>query len=83
MNGAPLTREQVIQTLGEVDDSIIAEVISTGATSADLAFAITRLRIDSSVWNRRREPGRRARSLCEVLAAWWQADDGCEYLGTD
>jgi hypothetical protein len=33
----PLTRDDVITALGEVDDIVIAEILDTGATPAELA----------------------------------------------
>jgi hypothetical protein len=35
----PLTRDDVITALGEVDEIVIAEILETGATSAELAEA--------------------------------------------
>jgi hypothetical protein len=35
----PLTRDEVVAALGEVDDAVIAEVVGTGATAEELAEA--------------------------------------------
>jgi hypothetical protein len=83
MESQPLTREAVIRRLGDVDDSTIAGVIATGASSAELTLAIVRLRNDRVIW-RRRDPGEpRIAALCKVLEAWWNRDDEPEYVGTD
>ena len=36
---APLTRDDVITALGQVDDIIVAEILGTGATAEELAEA--------------------------------------------
>jgi hypothetical protein len=36
---APLTRKDVIQTIGDVDDVIVADIIATGATAQELSEA--------------------------------------------
>ena len=82
MESQPLTRDAVIRRLGDVDDSTVAEVIATGASSAELTLAIERLRYDRVIWRRSdpREP--RIAALCEVLESWWNRDEP-EYFGTD
>ena len=35
----PLTRDDVIAALGQVDDSVVAEILNTGATTEELAEA--------------------------------------------
>jgi uncharacterized membrane protein YkvA (DUF1232 family) len=35
----PLTRDDVITTLGQVDDIVVAEILGTGATAEELAEA--------------------------------------------
>lgn len=83
MKSQPLTREAVIRTLGDVDDSTIAGLIATGASSAELALAIERLRNDRVVWKPREPREPRIAALCKLLESWWNRDDEPEYFATD
>jgi hypothetical protein len=83
MDPHPLTREAVIRTLGEVDDAIIDEVISTGATDSDLAIAIDRLRTDPASWHPDPPHEPHVSALYSVLEVWWARDIEPEYSGTD
>jgi len=78
-----LTREDVIRTLGTIDDAMIADIIATGATSSDLVLAIDRLRNDTALWNAPPPRESRIDALCELLEPWWQADEEPEYPSTD
>jgi hypothetical protein len=47
----PLTREAVIRALGDVDDSLVARVIATGATPEELAEACAWIANDEPMIN--------------------------------
>jgi uncharacterized protein (DUF2249 family) len=83
MQPEPLTREAVISMLGEVDESVVADVISTHATPAHLLAAIEHLRNESSGWTSPQPPDEAVNALCEVLQQVWQPEPEPEYLGTD
>ncbi|MDJ0949296.1 MAG: hypothetical protein QNJ94_10260 [Alphaproteobacteria bacterium] len=65
-----LTREEIIEIVGRIDDQRIAEIIGTGATGSELLEAWTWLASKevSGRFNHRRPRGRAAR-LCEILSA--------------
>jgi uncharacterized membrane protein YkvA (DUF1232 family) len=64
----PLTRGEVINALGQVDDCIIAQVIATGATREELAEARAWTVNDESMMNiGRRLPAGRVGDLVEIL----------------
>jgi hypothetical protein len=65
----PLTREAVIQTLGEVDDSLVIQLIATDATPDELAEAYAWMANDEPMMNMGRAltTGRVA-ALVEILA---------------
>ncbi|HLL21898.1 MAG TPA: hypothetical protein VK427_07195 [Kofleriaceae bacterium] len=46
-----LTRSDVVQVLGELDETMITEVIATGADQSELEVAVARLR-DDTIANR-------------------------------
>ncbi|MDQ3365691.1 MAG: hypothetical protein M3680_09725 [Myxococcota bacterium] len=80
MQTQPLTREHVIQAVGDLDEEIIAEVISTGATPEDLEVAVAHLQDDLSVTS----VGPTVVAVCDLLAPVLRPDDDDrEYLGTD
>lgn len=83
MQPQPMTREDVVRTLGEVDEATIADLLSTHATSAQLAAAIARLRDESFGWGADAPQDAEVVTLCEVLQPWWEAEADPEYLGTD
>ena len=83
MTAHPLTPDDVVRTLGEIDDSTIAEVIATGATSAELALALEQLRSDSRSWTRRAQSEGRVGAVYEILEPWWQSTEEPEYAATD
>ena len=39
MAGTPLTRDEVIKAVGEVDDSVVAGLVGMGVTAEELAEA--------------------------------------------
>jgi hypothetical protein len=65
-----LTRDEVIAMLGPVDDVVVAEVIATGASAAELAEAQAWVANNETMMNEGRPlaAGRIAR-LVEILAA--------------
>jgi hypothetical protein len=76
----PLTRDAVQQLLGDVDDQVIADVISTGANQADLEVALERLR-DTTWIDREVDP--HVVALCDVLAPILAREDDDEIYATD
>ena len=79
MTREPLTRDDVVKILGSIQDGMIADLLATGATVAELVVALEQVRTDSSVV-RVQVSGRVAR-LCEILERWDSPEP--EYLGTD
>ncbi len=51
----PLTRDDVIASLGPVDDIVIAEILNTGATAEELSEAQAWLCNDESLMNSGRQ----------------------------
>jgi hypothetical protein len=77
-----MTRNDVIRVLGEIDESVVVDIISTGATPADLTAAVAQLQTGDPTWRSdRADPI--VVTLCEVLDPVWHAADEPEYLGTD
>jgi hypothetical protein len=66
----PLTRRDVVSTLGAVDDILVAKIIETGATAEELAEARAWLANDEALMNAGRPlaTGRVAR-LVDILGA--------------
>ena len=63
-----LTRNEVIDVLGPVDDDLLVEIVGTGATQAELEEAYTWLRSDEALMNEGRPlPSGRAGALVEIL----------------
>ena len=75
-----LTREDVLQVVGELDDQVVADVIATGATQRDLEVAIERLRDDTWV---DREVDPHVITLCDVLARFLVREEDEEIYATD
>jgi len=48
---APLTREQVIASVGRVDEIVLAEIIEMGATAEELAEAVAWTTNDEALIN--------------------------------
>jgi hypothetical protein len=64
----PLTRDQVVRALGEIDDALIGQVIASGATSEELAEARAWIVNDESMMNLGRPlAGGRVAALVEIL----------------
>lgn len=83
MQPQPMTREDVVAALGEVDEPTIAELLSTHATPAQLLAAVERLRQDAARPPDDEPPDAQVVTLCEVLQPWWEPEPEPEYLGTD
>lgn len=82
MAHAPLTRDDVIRVLGDVDEAIVVDVIATGASAADLTAAVAQLQDADTTWRTdRTDPI--VVTLCEVLDPVWAPSDEPEYIGTD
>ena len=65
-----LTRKYVIETLGELDDVAVADIIATGATPQELAEAHAWLTNDESLINTGKHlPSGRVGRLVEIIAA--------------
>ena len=65
-----LTRKDVTEMFGELEDVVIAKVIATGATSEELAEAHAWLANDEPLMNAGRSlPSGRAARLVDILAA--------------
>ena len=65
----PLTREQIIKALGDVDDATVAELIGMGATSDELAEAQAWVANDEPLINAGRPlPSGRASRVAEILS---------------
>ncbi len=67
---APLTRKDVIETIGDVDDVIVADIIATGATVQELAEAQAWVVNDEALLNTGRAlPTGRVGQLVEIITA--------------
>ncbi len=64
----PLTREEVIEVAGPLDDGRILQIIETGASKDELLEAFTWLSADDALARGlHREPHGRIAQLCEIL----------------
>jgi hypothetical protein len=64
------TSDDVIAILGPVDETLVAEVIATGATRAELAEALAWASNDEAlIGEGRRLPGGRVAALVDLLSA--------------
>ncbi|RUX98106.1 MULTISPECIES: hypothetical protein [unclassified Mesorhizobium] len=64
----PLTREEVILVLGPSDETLVAEIIATGASLEELREAWAWLNEDEALMGEgRRLPGTRVASLIDLL----------------
>lgn len=52
----PITRDDVIRILGELDDLAVAQIVASGASVAELEEAVAELEFDVEVGGRRIEP---------------------------
>jgi hypothetical protein len=67
---APLTRKDMIQTIGDVDDVIVADIIATGATAQELSEAQSWVINDEALLNTGRPlPTGRIGQLVEIIRA--------------
>jgi hypothetical protein len=63
-----MTREDVIEVLGPVDDDVIVEVLGVGATREELEEAFAWLNADDVLGRQlHRQPSGRVAELCEIL----------------
>jgi hypothetical protein len=72
----PLSREQVIKALGDVDDAIITEVVGMGATAEELAEAQAWIANDEALINSGKPlvVGRISR-LADILSSLEERDE--------
>lgn len=75
-----LTREDITSTLGDVDDTTISEVISSGADATELARAVAILRDGEYLPVDHTASRQRVMGLCEVIAPLVREPDGDEYV---
>ncbi|SEI11304.1 hypothetical protein SAMN05216228_104437 [Rhizobium tibeticum] len=66
----PMTSDDVIAVLGPADETLVAEVIATGATQAELAEAFAWASNDEALMGEgRRLPTGRVAALVDLLSA--------------
>lgn len=66
----PLSREEIIRTIGDIDDILIAEIIATGASTEELAESHAWTTNDEALLNSGRSlPDGRVGRLASILAA--------------
>jgi hypothetical protein len=71
-----LTRKDVIAMLGPLDDSVVAEIIATGATPEELAQARAWLDSDEALMNTGKPlPTGRIADIIDVVAAQEQEEE--------
>ena len=71
-----ITREDIVRTVGDVDDTLIAEIIGTGATVEELAEAQAWMDNDEALMNAGRPlPKARVGELVEILSEVEASDD--------
>ncbi len=79
---AALTRKYVIETLGDLDDITIANIIATGATAEELAEAHAWLESDEVLINAgKRLPSGRVGHIVEIIAAKESEEEQQEAMG--
>jgi len=76
----PLTRNDVLQVVGDLDEQIIADVIATGANQSELELAVERLR-DTTWIDREVDP--HVVAVCDVLAPVLMREEDEEIYATD
>jgi hypothetical protein len=73
---ARIARKDVIRTVGDIDDTLIAEIIGTGATVEELAEAQAWINNDEALMNAGRPlPSGLVGELVEILSDLEAADD--------
>jgi hypothetical protein len=71
-----LTRKDIIATLGPLDDSVVAEILATGATLEELAQARAWLANDEALINSGKPlPTGRTADIIDILAAQEQEEE--------
>lgn len=71
-----LTRKDVVAVLGPVDETLITDVVTTGATRAELAEAYGWVTNDEALVNEGRSlPSGRVGTLVEILQAAEEPDE--------
>jgi hypothetical protein len=71
-----LTRKDIIATLGPLDDSVVAEILATGATPEELAQARAWLANDEALINSGKPlPTGRTADIIDILAAQEQEEE--------
>jgi hypothetical protein len=71
-----ITREDVVRTVGDIDDRLIAEIIGIGATVEELAEAQAWIDNDEALMNVGRPlPAARVGELVEILSELEASDD--------
>jgi hypothetical protein len=71
-----IIREDVIRTVGDIDDTLIAEIIGTGATTEELAEAQAWIDNDEALMNAGRPlPNGLVGELVEILSDLEASDD--------
>jgi hypothetical protein len=71
-----LTRKDVIAMLGPLDDSVVAEIIATGATTEELAQASAWLNNDEALMNTGKPlPTGRVTDIIDIVAAQEQEEE--------
>jgi hypothetical protein len=82
--GTNLTREDIMQTLGDVDDATISEVLESGADAEELARAVAIVRDGERLPVDHTASRQRVMELCEVIAPLVRdPGDSGEYPATD
>ena len=72
-----LMRSEVVTVLGEVDETVISDVIGTGATADELAEARAWVAHDEPLFSRGKpRAGGRVARLVEILAAMQEEEPG-------
>ena len=78
---APLNRKDVIQTIGDVDDVTVANIIATGATAQELSEAQSWVVNDEALLNTGRPlPTGRIGQLIEIIRAKEEDDQQDEAM---
>lgn len=77
----PLTRTEVLELVGPIDDQLVAAVIETGADQTALELAVERLRDDTHVDREVLDPN--VIALCDLLAPVVLRDEDEEIAATD
>lgn len=71
-----LTRKDIIAILGPLDDSVVAEILATGATPEELAQARAWLANDEALINSGKPlPTGRTADIIDILAAQEQEEE--------